>query len=158
MKRTIIFIALIAIGISAAAQGLEFRLKGGANFQKSNLADKEFSFLPQFGMSAGIRLSTFGIYAEIDYSTHEDINGSGGIPYIIPSAQVRWYTYRFIYAEAGLAYLLLAEDDEPGLKENIDKEVGYYVGFGATYKRFEIGFRMASRPTSNIQLLAALRF
>ncbi len=158
MKRTILFIALIAIGISAAAQGLEFRLKGGANFQKSNLADKEFSFLPQFGISAGLRISTIGIYGEIDFSTHEDVNGSGGIPYIIPSVQVRWYTYRFIYVEAGLAYLLLAEDIEPGLQENIDKEVGYYVGFGATYKRFEIGFRTASKPVTNIQLLAAIRF
>lgn len=158
MKRTILFIAIIAIGVSAAAQGLEFRLKGGANFQKSNLADKEFSFLPQFGMSAGLRISTIGIYAEVDYSMHEDVNGSGGIPYIIPSAQVRWYTYRFIYAEAGLAYLLLAEDIEPGLRENIDKEMGYYVGFGATSQRLEIGLRMASKPVSNIQILAALRF
>ena len=158
MKKYSLLVALIAIGISAGAQGLEFRLKGGANFQNSKLADKDYSFLPQFGMSAGIRISTIGFYVEVDYSTHEDINGSQAIPYIIQSLQFRFYTYRFVYAEAGLSYILLAEDIEPGLMENVDKEAGYYLGLGATFKRFEIGLRTATKPATNIQLLAAIRF
>lgn len=158
MKKYLVLFVLLTIGLSAGAQALEFRLKGGANFQNSKLADKEYSFLPHFGISAGIRLSTIGFYGELAYSTHEDINGSQTIPYIIPSIQVRFYTYRFIYVEGGLGYLIMAEDIEPGAIENVNKEAGFYAGVGATFKRFEIGLRAATKPAANIQILAAIRF
>ncbi len=42
--------------------------------------------------------------------------------------------------------------------ENIDKKAGYYVGLGATFKKFEFGLRTASLPVDNIQFTASFRF
>ena len=115
------------------------------------------SVFPHFGLSAGIRLSTFGIYGELLYSVHEDINGSGEVDYVIPSVHFRFYTYRYIYAEAGISYLLLSKDPG-GVIENVDKKAGYYVGLGATFRKFEVGLRTASLPVTNIQITASYRF
>ena len=42
--------------------------------------------------------------------------------------------------------------------ENVDKEAGYYVGLGATFRKFELGLRTASLPVTNIQITASYRF
>lgn len=158
MKKYLLVITLLIIGVTAGAQGMEFRLRAGANFQNSKLDGKEYSFLPHFGASAGIRLSTIGIYGEVLYSQHEDINGSQAINYIIPSLQIRLYTFRYMYAELGLCYMVLADEIEGGLIDNVDKEAGYYVGFGASFKKIEVGLRTANLPVTNIQLTASYRF
>ena len=148
MKKYFLFIIILAIGSASMAQNLEFRLRGGANFQKSNLQDKEYSFLPHFGASAGVRLSTIGIYGELLLSTHEDIGGIETIDYIIPSLHARLYTFRFAYAELGFTYLILSGEVDD--ISNVDKEAGYFIGLGASFKKFELGFRTASLPETNI--------
>jgi len=158
MKK-LLFLAIVStLTLTAGAQGLEVRLKGGINIQNSNLSGKEISTLPHFGVSAGVRISTFGIYGELMYSTHEDINGSTTLDYVIPSLQVRFYTYRFMYVEAGVSYAMMSEEFSGGFLENVDKEAGYYVGLGASFRKFELGVRTASLPVTNIQISAAYRF
>ncbi|MEE4115579.1 MAG: hypothetical protein V2I37_05395 [Marinilabiliaceae bacterium] len=158
MKKYLIVFVLLIAGLAVSAQGLEFRLRGGANFQRSSMAGQEFSFLPHFGASAGIRISTIGIYGELLYSQHEEANGLSNLAYLIPSAHVRLYTYRFMYAELGLLYLMLTDDIEDGLLDNPDKEAGYYVGLGASFKKFEVGLRTISKPSLAIQITASYRF
>lgn len=158
MKRYIIIMALLIGGISVSAQSLEFRLRGGANFQKSNMDDKEFSFLPHIGASAGIRISTIGVYGEFLYSIHEDINGIAEINYLIPSLQVRLYAFRYMYAELGFGYLVLNKDVEGGLLDNPNKEGTYYIGFGASLRKIEFGIRTMGQPSTTIQLTASYRF
>ena len=158
MKKYLIVIALLIAGFTVSAQGLEFRLRGGANFQRSKMADQEFTFLPHIGASAGIRLSTIGIYGELLYSQHEEANGLTNLNYLIPSVHFRLYTFRFLYAEAGLMYLMLADDVEDGLLDNPDKEAGYYVGFGASFRKIELGLRTLTKPSTVIQITASYRF
>lgn len=157
MKKIILLLSLSVAVLSAGAQNLEIRARGGVNIQNSKLDNKDVSVFPHFGLSAGIRLSTFGIYGELLYSVHEDINGSGEVDYVIPSVHFRFYTYRYIYAEAGISYLLLSKDPG-GVIENVDKKAGYYVGLGATFRKFEVGLRTASLPVTNIQITASYRF
>jgi hypothetical protein len=158
MKKLLTVLILSAAFISAGAQNaLEVRARGGVNIQNSKIADKDVSVFPHFGLSAGIRISTFGIYGEMLYSVHEDINGGGEADYLIPSVSFRLYTYRFVYAEAGLSYLMLTKDPG-GMIENVDKEAGYFVGLGLTLRKFELGFRTASQPVTNIQITASYRF
>lgn len=157
MKKIFIVLFLSATFIGANAQGLEVRARGGVNIQNSNISDKNVSVLPHFGVSAGLRISSIGIYGEMLYSVHENINGSGEADYLIPSASIRFYTHRFVYAEAGIAYLMLTKDPG-GVIQNVDKKAGYFVGLGLTLRRFELGVRAANQPVTNVQLTASYRF
>jgi hypothetical protein len=158
MKRVYILLALLLITAASFAQGLEFRLRGGVNFQRSVGSDKDFSLYSQVGAMAGIRISTLGLYGEMLYSAHEEANGLGAINYIEPAAIVRYYTYKYLYAEMGLAYYVLTEDVPNGINPNPDKDPGFFFGLGATTRRIEIGLRTSMSPFKVVQGTASFRF
>ena len=161
MKKILLSLFILFTGIPLLqAQGLEFRLRGGANLQRTigSDAESEFSLYSHAGAMAGLRISTIGIYAEVLYSAHEEANGGGAINYVVPSALARFYTYKFLYAEAGLSYYLLAEDVPDGFNSNPDKEAGFYAGLGATTRRLELGMRASMKPFKTVQLTASFRF
>ena len=158
MKRTVFLLAIILISLSASSQMIEFRLRGGVNFQRSSSAESEFSFLPHFGAMAGVRLSTIGIYGEFLYSTHDNQNWLDPGAYYVPSLLIRYYIYSSVYTEVGLSYYLLAEDPVGiPMFEYDDKELGYFAGVGINFKRFEFGLR-ATNPVVSIQATASFRF
>lgn len=158
MKRTVFLIAITLISLSASSQMIEFRLRGGVNFQRGSSADSEFSFLPHFGASAGVRLSSIGIYGEFLYSTHDNQNWLEPGDYFVPSAIIRYYIFSSVYTEVGLSYYKLAEDPVGiAMFEFDDKKVGYFAGLGINFKRFEFGLRTTS-PVASIQATASIRF
>ncbi len=157
MKKLFIVLLLSAAFIGAKAQGLEVRARGGVNIQKSNLAGKDVSVFPHLGVSAGLRISSLGIYGEMLYSVHENINGSGEADYVIPSASLRYYTPRVVYFEAGISYLMLTKDPG-GAIQNVDKEAGIFGGLGLTLRKLELGLRVANKPATNLQITASYRF
>jgi len=158
MKRTVFLLAITLISLSASSQMIEFRLRGGVNFQRSSSTGSEFSFLPHFGASAGVRLSTIGIYGEFLYSTHDKQNWLDPGEYYVPSLIFRYYIFSSVYAEIGLSYYKLAGDPAGiAMFEYDDKEWGYFAGLGVNFKRFEIGLRTTS-PVTSIQATASIRF
>lgn len=158
MKRLLVFSLFSVISIALSAQGFEFRVRGGANFQRSENSGSEFSLYPHMGAMAGLRISTIGIYSELLYSSHEEANGLGAIAYIVPSVLARYYTSRMIYIELGIPYYILAEDVDPGFSSNPDKEAGFYGGMGVTIKRFEAGLRSAMSPFKVVHITASIKF
>ena len=158
MKRIPVIIALLIIAVSSSAQDLEFRIRGGVNFQRAIGSDEEFSLYSHIGAMAGIRISTIGFYGEMLYSTHEEANGEGGINYIEPSAIFRYYTFKYMYAEAGLTYYILAEDVPDGFNSNPDKDPGFFMGLGVSFRRIEVGMRTSTSPFKVVQATASFRF
>ena len=158
MKKTVLIIALALFGLSASSQGLELRLRGGVNFQRSSSAESEFSFLPHFGLMAGVRISTIGIYGEFLYSIHDDQNWLEAGSYLVPSALIRFYGFKNVYVEAGLSYYILAEENIGiSMFEFDDKVIGYCGGLGFNLKKLDIGLR-ATAPVTSIQATASFRF
>lgn len=158
MQKIIIILAITLMGLNAMSQKLEFRLRGGVNFQRSSSPGNEYSFLPHVGATAGVRISTFGIYGEVLYSIHDDQYWPEEAAYLVPSVLVRIYGFRYFYSEAGLSYYSLAEDEDPGLAEEYpDQAMGYFAGLGFYIRKFEIGLR-ATAPVNSIQATASYRF
>ena len=158
MKRMLLLSAFILIALGSMSQGLEFRIKGGINFQKSQSPDSEYSFLPHAGAMLGMRISTIGIYGEFLYSIHDNQNWPDQAAYLVPSALVRFYGFRMIFLEAGLSYWILADEQITGaLIELPEKEFGYFVGLGFNLRKFEVGIRTTA-PISSIQLTGTYRF
>lgn len=158
MKKIIVLLAVTLISLSSMSQKLEFRLRGGVNFQRSSSTENDFSFLPHAGAMAGVRITTFGIYGELLYSMHDDQYWPEEAAYLVPSALVRFYGFRYLYSEAGLSYYILAEDKDDGIAaEYPDQKLGYFAGIGLFLNKFEIGLR-ATAPVNSIQATASYRF
>jgi len=158
MKRTTVVIVILLATITATAQDFEFRLRGGVNFQRTQSPDSEFSFLPHIGAMAGVRISTFGVYGEVLYSVHDNQNWVSEAAYIVPAVLVRFYGFRNVYAEGGLSYNMLADEQADGaMVEFPDGEIGYFAGLGYMFKKLEIGLR-STNPLTSIQINALYRF
>jgi len=158
MKKIIVILAVSLISLYSMSQKLEFRLRGGVNFQRSSSIENDFSFFPHAGAMAGVRIATFGIYGELLYSIHDDQYWPEEAPYLVPSVLVRFYGFRYLYSEAGLSYYILAEEKEAGIvAEFPDQKIGYFAGLGLLLNKFEIGLR-ATSPVNSIQATASYRF
>jgi hypothetical protein len=158
MKKIIVILAVTLISLSSMSQKLEFRLRGGVNFQRSSSTENEYSFLPHVGAMAGVRISIFGIYGELLYSKHDDQYWSEAAAYLVPSALFRFYGFRYFYSEAGLSYYILAEDKGLAFAaEYSDQTIGYFAGLGLYLNRLELGLR-ATAPVNSIQATASYLF
>lgn len=154
---TTLVLALISAGASAQAYS-EFKMRGGINTQKAVDSDTNFSIYPHLGGMAGLRLYSFGVYAEILWSGHEDANGNGMAGYLAPAAVGRYYTRGSFFFEAGVPYYLLLSKQEPGMEVNPDKKAGFFAGAGVSTRRLELGMRALVAPVSSLQLTASFRF
>ena len=158
MKKAFILLVFALISITAISQNLEFRLRGGVNFQRASTAEGDFSFLPHVGAMAGVRITSMGIYGEFLYSEHDDDSWPEPGTYFVPSLLFRYYIYRYIYSEVGLSYYLLGgEQAENSVYEYPDNKLGYFAGVGFSFKNFELGLR-ATNPVISIQATASFRF
>lgn len=127
--------------------------------QQTQSADGKFSFTSHIGAMAGVRISTFGIYGEVLYSTHDSNNWSEDADYLVPSLLVRFYGFRKMYVEGGIPYFILMSDQIDGSTIDFpDKEIGFYAGLGVSFSRIEIGLRSTMNPVSTVQLTGSFRF
>ena len=159
MKKQLIIIFLVFTSLSAWAQKPEYRIRGGINMQQTQSPDSKFSFTSHIGAMAGVRISTFGIYGEALFSTHDGNNWTESADYFVPSLLVRFYGFRKMYVEGGIPYYILASDQIDGsLIDFPDKEAGFYAGFGLSLKKVEIGARSSMNPIQSIQFTGSFRF
>ena len=159
MRTAAIIILLALTTMVAEAQKPEIRLRGGLNMFNSKSPDKEIAFLPHFGAQAGIRISTIGIYGELQYTMLEDVNTYESLGYLLPSIVGRWYGTRLFYVELGPSLLIPAGKVETtGLLSNPDNTFTFFVGGGFYTGKFEFGLRAYQTPKPTMQMSLGLKF
>jgi len=145
---------------TASGQSFDWNIHGGLNLMKAKSGDSNMAMLYHAGIQAGVRITNIGVYGEIDYSLHEDQYGGDPIPYLIPAALVKAYTLRFIFIEAGAAYLAKMGDSDvdPDIM-NPDEKIFLLAGMGVHVSKLEFSIRTEAKQSYGvIRFTAALKF
>jgi hypothetical protein len=164
MRRLILFLMLLAISgrVSTNGQKADWNLRGGLNLMKSHSDGQDLSYLYHAGLQAGIRLPRIGFYGEAVYSLLENQNGGDPVQYIIPSALVKGFFYRFIFVELGGSLMTKLSDNRNGnvnTETNPDGDIYLMGGIGLHLKKFELSMRSTVKQSFGlIQVTAAFRF
>ena len=163
MKRSF-FLSILIISVYTGVlygQSFDWNVRGGLNIMESKSSDKDISLLYHAGIQAGVRISYFAIYGEVVYSMNENQQyGGDPVGYVIPAINIKRYVKKFLFAEFGGGFLVIAGDsgvDPESLNPN--NKPFALAGFGTAFSNFELSLRAMSRSSYGIiQVTAAVKF
>ena len=112
MKRSF-FLSILIISVYTGVlygQSFDWNIRGGLNIMDGQPSDKDISLLYHTGIQAGVRISYFAIYGEGVYSMNENQYGGDPVGYVIPAINIKRYLKKFLFAEFGGGFLIMAGD------------------------------------------------
>lgn len=161
--RKILFTAalLLSSGI-IFGQSFDWNLRGGLNFMKSMNEGKDLAVLYHAGGQAGIRITSFGIYAEAIYSLNENQNGGDPVAYFQPSLLLKGFLTRFLFVEVGGTLLhRVGNVDLSGVLADMNPSDDTYMfaGLGVKVSKIQLSVRSTVKNSYGLfNLTAAFRF
>lgn len=141
-------------------QSFDWNIRAGINIMDSKTSGKDVAVLFHAGGEAGVRITNFAFYGELLYSQIENQYGGDPVSYFVPSAVMKAFMRKILFAEMG-AGVLIKTGDSGVTNDTLNPDGTFmpFAGLGIHVFKIDLSFRShLSREFPIIQATLAAKF